>query len=74
MSEPQTSTIVGGVTGTAGLTFPLWNEFVAYATGVNQLLIAVLGLAVLVLTARKLLRENQRLDRERKRDLKSGGE
>lgn len=57
-------TILGATTGTAGLTFPWWNDFVHVATGANQLLIAVLGLTVLLLTARKLWLENQMASRK----------
>lgn len=52
-------TTLGAVTGTAGVTFPWWNELVHVATGANQFLIAVLGLVVLIFTARKLWIENQ---------------
>lgn len=61
-------TTIGATTGTAGLTFPWWSDFVHVATGANQLLIAVLGLIVLILTARKLWLENQMASR-RLRDL-----
>lgn len=54
MSEPQASTIVGAISGTAGLTFPLWSDAVAFATGASQLVVAFLGFVVLVLTIRKL--------------------
>lgn len=59
MSEPHASTVVGAITGTAGLTFPMWNDLVVWATGVNQFLISLLGLAILILTARKLWLDNK---------------
>lgn len=59
---------LGTTTGTAGITFPWWNDLIHAATGANQLLVAVLGLVVLVLTARKLWIENQ-IARRRLRDL-----
>ncbi|MEQ9634592.1 MAG: hypothetical protein RLW68_00760 [Devosia marina] len=61
-------TTLGTVTGTAGLTFPWWNEAVHFATGANQFLIALLGLIVLILTARKLWIDNQ-IAARRLRDL-----
>lgn len=66
MSEPQLSTATGIITGSAGVTFPLWAETVAIVTGANQFLVSVLGLTILILTARKLWLENRRLDRERR--------
>lgn len=56
MSEPQ-STIVRLTAGGAGVTFPFWGETIALITGANQLLISVLGLAILYLTVRKLWNE-----------------
>lgn len=72
MSEPQASTIAGAVTGTAGVTFPLWNDAVAWLTGINQGLVAVLGLIVLTLTALKMWAELQ-LARRKLRDAEKGG-
>jgi len=57
MSEPQASTITGAVAGTAGVTFPLWNDAVVWFAGVNQVLVACLGLLVLTLTALKMWTE-----------------
>lgn len=57
-------TTIGATTGTAGLTFPWWSEFIHVATGINQLLIAILGLMVLILTARKLWLENRMTSRK----------
>ena len=68
MSEPQATTVVGAVTGTAGVTYPLWSWFEAS----NQVLVSVLGLIVLSLTALKLLAE-YRLARKRLRDAEKGG-
>lgn len=64
-------TALGTVTGTAGITFPWWNDLVHAATGANQFLIAALGLIVLILTVRKLWMENQITSR-RLRDLDEG--
>lgn len=52
-------TAFGTITGTAGITFPWWNDFVHAATGANQFAVATLGLAVLILTVRKVWLENQ---------------
>lgn len=71
MSEPQASTVVGIVTGTAATTFPIWADLVALFTGVNQLLVAGLGILVLMLTALKLWTE-LRLARRRLRDAENG--
>ena len=71
MHEPSASTIAGAVTGTAGVTFPLWHELVVWATGFNQFAIAILGLIVLILTARKLWLEN-RLAAKKLRDEDKG--
>jgi hypothetical protein len=73
MSEPQASTIAGAVTGTAGVTFPLWNDAVAWFSGINQVAIALLGLIVLTLTALKLWTE-YKLARRRLRDAENGGQ
>lgn len=71
MHEPSASTIAGAVAGTAGVTFPLWHELVVWATGLNQFAIAILGLIVLILTARKLWLEN-RLAAKKLRDEDKG--
>lgn len=64
MSVPNSATnVVGAVVGTAGATFPLWNEVVVLATGVNQWVVAIGGLIVLVLTIRKLWMENRIAER-----------
>lgn len=64
MSVPHSATnVVGAVVGTAGATFPLWNEVVVLATGVNQWVVAIGGLIVLVLTIRKLWMENRIAER-----------
>lgn len=63
-------TVIGTVTGTAGVTFPWWNEMVHAATGANQAFVAIMGAFVLILTARKLWLENQVAAR-RLRDLDS---
>lgn len=68
MSEPQTTTVVGAVTGTAAVTYPLWSWFEAS----NQILVSVLGLIVLTLTALKLLAE-YKLARRRLRDAENEG-
>jgi bifunctional DNase/RNase len=62
VSEPQTTTVVGAVTGTAGITFPIWGWF----EGANQIIVAMLGIVVLSLTAYKLVLEILRLRRERR--------
>lgn len=72
MNEPQASTITGIATGTAGLTFPLWNDAVAWFAGVNQVLVALLGLLVLSLTALKLWTE-YRVARQNLRDREGKG-
>ena len=59
MNEPSTMPVGGLVAGGAGVTFPLWNETLSFLTGANQFLIALMGLVVLVLTARKLWLDNQ---------------
>ena len=71
MHDSPVSTVAGLVTGTAGVTFPLWNELVAWATGFNQFASAILGLIVLILTARKLWLEN-RLAAKKLRDEDKG--
>lgn len=72
MSEPQLSTVAGAVTGTAGVTFPIWSDAVAWFAGANQVLVACLGLIVLSLTALKLWTE-YKLARRRLSDLDKGG-
>lgn len=72
MSEPQASTITGAIAGTAGVTFPLWNDAVAWFSGANQVLVAFLGLIVLTLTALKLWTE-YKLARRRLRDVENEG-
>ena len=65
MSVQQTTTnIAGAVVGTAGATFPLWNELVVLATGINQWVVAIGGFIVLVLTIRKLWMENRIAERK----------
>lgn len=59
-------TALGTVTGTAGVTFPWWNDFIHAATGANQLFVAIMGAFVLILTARKLWVENQLASRRLK--------
>lgn len=66
-------TTLGAVTGTAGITFPWWNEIVVFMTGANQFLIALLGLFILGLTARKLWMENQ-IAAQKLRDLQGRGD
>lgn len=61
-------TALGTITGTAGITFPWWNEFIHAVTGANQAFVAIMGAFVLILTARKLWMENQIASR-RLRDL-----
>jgi len=61
--QGSTSTIAGAAVGTAGTTFPLWNEWVAFLSGTNQWVIAIGGLVVLGLTIRKLLLENRLAER-----------
>lgn len=58
-SASTVSTVAGAITGTAGLTFPLWHDVVVWATGLNQFLISLLGLVILILTARKLWLDNK---------------
>lgn len=70
MTTPDATTVAGFAVGTTGVTFPLWNDFVAWATGANQLLIAAGGFVVLVLTIRKLWIENKVAAR-RLRDLEA---
>lgn len=72
MSEPQATTIAGAVTGTAGLTFPLWNDAVTWLTGANQVMVAIGGIIVLTLTALKLWTE-YKLARRRLRDAEDEG-
>jgi hypothetical protein len=72
MSEPQASTIAGAVTGTAGVTFPIWNDAVVWFSGANQVLVAFLGVVVLALTALKLWTE-YKLARRRLRDAENEG-
>lgn len=71
MSEPNPTTIIGAAVGTAGTTFPLWNQALAWASGANQWLIAIGGLIVLALTIRKLWIENQ-IAARRLRDMDGG--
>lgn len=52
-------TAIGTITGTAGVTFPWWNDFIHAVTGANQAFVAIMGALVLILTARKLWMENQ---------------
>lgn len=68
MSEPQATTIVGAVTGTAGATYPLWAWFEAS----NSVIVSLLGIIVLVLTALKIYAE-LKLARRRLSDLDKGG-
>jgi hypothetical protein len=72
MSEPHATTIAGAVTGTAGLTFPLWNDAVTWLTGANQVMVAIGGIIVLTLTALKLWTE-YKLARRRLRDAENEG-
>lgn len=64
-------TTLGAVTGSAGVTFPWWGDFVHTVTGANQFLVAILGLVVLILTARKLWIDNQ-IAARKLRDLDRG--
>lgn len=72
MSEPQASTVAGAVTGTAGVTYPLWNDAVVWFAGANQVVVAFLGIVVLSLTALKLWTE-YKLARRKLRDDERGG-
>ena len=72
MSEPQASTVTGAIAGTAGVTFPLWNDAVSWFAGANQVVVAFLGIIVLSLTALKLWTE-YKLARRKLRDDERGG-
>lgn len=73
MENHPISKTVGLVTGTAGATFPFWNEALIWLTGLNQTAVAILGLIVLILTARKIWLENK-INSRRLRDLEKGDE
>lgn len=47
------------ITGTAGTTFPSWNDLVHAVTGANQAFVVVMGAIVLILTAGKLWLEGK---------------
>jgi hypothetical protein len=72
MSLPnQATNAIGATVGTASVTNPLWLD-PAWLSGPYQIAMAVGGGLVLVLTIRKLWRENQALDRQRQRDMDKG--
>lgn len=74
MSLPDTVSTAGRiVVGAGASTFPLWNDTLAFIGGVWPIVIQGLGLIVLVLTIRKLILENRRLDRDRRREIDQGG-
>lgn len=62
MSLPSPTTAAGLTVGPGAITAPVWFDWIPPA---YQALVAVLGLIVLILTIRKLLKENAKLDRER---------
>lgn len=62
---PSKDIVLGASTGTAGVTYPWWSDFVSAATGANQLLVGALGVAVLILTLRKLWLEGKKASLER---------
>lgn len=62
--------VVQGTVGAAGATFPFWNETVAWATGINQFAVAILGLIVLGLTIYSLVLKI----RIQHRQIKGGGD
>jgi hypothetical protein len=72
MSLPsQASNALGVTVGTTAATNPLWLD-PSWLTGPYQIAMAAGGVVVVVLTIRKLWRENQALDRQRQRDMDKG--
>jgi hypothetical protein len=67
----QATNAVGMTVGVPAATNPIWLD-PSWLTGPYQILMAIGGLVVVGLTARKLWRENQALDRQRQRDMDKG--
>jgi hypothetical protein len=67
MNIPNPGTTVAQLTvGASAAATPFWWDWLSPA---YQVTAAVLGLIILVLTVKKLLKENARLDRDEKRGL-----
>jgi len=67
-SKDALETAGAAALGATGFTFPWWSEIAQAVAGINTFLVSILGIIVLVLTARKLWLENRiaqhRLDEE----------
>lgn len=66
MNIPNPTTVAQLSVGAGAATTPIWWDWLS---PVYQVTAAVLGLIILVLTIRKLMKENARLDRDEKRGL-----